>query len=185
MQEHRTAPQRTCRRPLTAAAAAATLQASHIPKAFPCKPAAAAMSGSGPKLRFCPESNDLLYPKEDKERKVLVYFCRRCVRGHTRVGRAEEWRQEGVQCSTLQYHTQCSNATRWCAVPGNRHRLLPLPPHLLCGRAPASLPLPRAAAHTRRMPTHPTGACTAMRCTTPAERSRWCCRCVAIPAACS
>ncbi len=36
------------------------------------------MSGGGPKLRFCPESNDLLYPKEDKERKVLVYFCRRC-----------------------------------------------------------------------------------------------------------
>lgn len=36
------------------------------------------MSGSGPKLRFCPESNDLLYPKEDKERKVLVYFCRSC-----------------------------------------------------------------------------------------------------------
>ena len=31
-------------------------------------PALAAMSGGGPKLRFCPESNDLLYPKEDKER---------------------------------------------------------------------------------------------------------------------
>lgn len=35
------------------------------------------MSGAGPKLRFCPESNDLLYPKEDKDRKKLVYFCRR------------------------------------------------------------------------------------------------------------
>lgn len=36
--------------------------------------------GGGPKigLRFCPESNDLLYPKEDKERKVLVFFCRSC-----------------------------------------------------------------------------------------------------------
>ena len=33
---------------------------------------------SGPKLRFCPESNDLLYPKEDRERKKLVYFCRSC-----------------------------------------------------------------------------------------------------------
>lgn len=32
----------------------------------------------GPKLRFCPESNDLLYPKEDKERKRLVYVCRSC-----------------------------------------------------------------------------------------------------------
>eukprot|EP00887_Chlorella_sp_A99_P006552 scaffold3.g6552.t1 len=30
------------------------------------------------KLRFCPESNDLLYPKEDKERKKLVYVCRSC-----------------------------------------------------------------------------------------------------------
>lgn len=28
--------------------------------------------------RFCPESNDLLYPKEDRERKRLVYFCRSC-----------------------------------------------------------------------------------------------------------
>jgi hypothetical protein len=25
---------------------------------------------AGPLLRFCPESNDLLYPQEDKERKV-------------------------------------------------------------------------------------------------------------------
>lgn len=30
------------------------------------------------KLRFCPESNDLLYPKEDKENKRLVYFCKTC-----------------------------------------------------------------------------------------------------------
>ncbi|KAI3436071.1 hypothetical protein D9Q98_002129 [Chlorella vulgaris] len=35
-------------------------------------------SGAGPTLRFCPESNDLLYPREDKERRVLVYFCRSC-----------------------------------------------------------------------------------------------------------
>jgi hypothetical protein len=27
---------------------------------------------AGPRLRFCPESNDLLYPQEDKERKVGV-----------------------------------------------------------------------------------------------------------------
>lgn len=33
---------------------------------------------SAPKLRFCPESNDLLYPKEDRERKKLVYHCRNC-----------------------------------------------------------------------------------------------------------
>ena len=33
---------------------------------------------SGPKLRFCPESNDLLYPKEDKVNKRLVYVCRNC-----------------------------------------------------------------------------------------------------------
>ena len=33
---------------------------------------------AGPKLRFCPESNDLLYPKEDRERKRLIYVCRNC-----------------------------------------------------------------------------------------------------------
>ena len=30
------------------------------------------------KLRFCPNSNDLLYPKEDRERKRLVYACQNC-----------------------------------------------------------------------------------------------------------
>lgn len=29
-------------------------------------------------LRFCPNSNDLLYPKEDRQNKRLVYFCRNC-----------------------------------------------------------------------------------------------------------
>ena len=29
-------------------------------------------------LRFCPNSNDLLYPKEDRINKKLVYFCRNC-----------------------------------------------------------------------------------------------------------
>ncbi|KAK9907932.1 hypothetical protein WJX75_000166 [Coccomyxa subellipsoidea] len=33
---------------------------------------------TGPKLKFCPESNDLLYPKEDRERRKLVYHCRNC-----------------------------------------------------------------------------------------------------------
>lgn len=37
--------------------------------------AAPKSAAPGPKLRFCPESNDLLYPEEDRERKVrlLVY----------------------------------------------------------------------------------------------------------------
>lgn len=30
------------------------------------------------KLRFCPNSNDLLYPKEDRDRKKLIYACRNC-----------------------------------------------------------------------------------------------------------
>ncbi|GMH38516.1 hypothetical protein BSKO_06400 [Bryopsis sp. KO-2023] len=30
------------------------------------------------KLRFCPESNDLLYPREDREAKKLIYFCKNC-----------------------------------------------------------------------------------------------------------
>mmetsp|Transcript_14974 Transcript_14974/g.42044 ORF Transcript_14974/g.42044 Transcript_14974/m.42044 type:complete len:116 (-) Transcript_14974:624-971(-) len=33
---------------------------------------------SGPRLRFCKESNDLLYPREDKDRKRLVYYCKNC-----------------------------------------------------------------------------------------------------------
>lgn len=35
-------------------------------------------SSGGPKLRFCPDCNDLLYATEDKERKRLVYECRNC-----------------------------------------------------------------------------------------------------------
>jgi DNA-directed RNA polymerase II subunit RPB9 len=44
---------------------------------------------AGPKLRFCPESNDLLYPKEDRERKRLVYHCRSC--GHTEDADPSDW----------------------------------------------------------------------------------------------
>ncbi|KAJ6640156.1 DNA-directed RNA polymerase II subunit RPB9 [Pseudolycoriella hygida] len=29
-------------------------------------------------IRFCPECNNMLYPKEDKERRVLLYACRHC-----------------------------------------------------------------------------------------------------------
>lgn len=50
-------------------------------------------TGAGPKLRFCPDCNDLLYAVEDKERKKLVYECRNC---HSR---------EDVPPS------------EWCAVP--------------------------------------------------------------------
>ncbi len=37
-----------------------------------------AASKAGPRLRFCPESNDLLYPREDRERRVLVFYCKSC-----------------------------------------------------------------------------------------------------------
>ena len=40
--------------------------------------AAGATESKGPKLRFCPESNDILYPREDKQRRVLVYGCLSC-----------------------------------------------------------------------------------------------------------
>jgi DNA-directed RNA polymerase II subunit RPB9 len=30
------------------------------------------------RLRFCKESNDLLYPREDRARKTLVFACRNC-----------------------------------------------------------------------------------------------------------
>lgn len=33
---------------------------------------------SGPRLRFCRESNDLLYPREDKATKRLIYYCKNC-----------------------------------------------------------------------------------------------------------
>lgn len=29
-------------------------------------------------LKFCPESNDLLYPRENKELRRLEYFCKNC-----------------------------------------------------------------------------------------------------------
>lgn len=29
-------------------------------------------------IKFCQECNNMLYPKEDKERKVLQYSCRNC-----------------------------------------------------------------------------------------------------------
>ncbi|XP_055331837.1 DNA-directed RNA polymerase II subunit RPB9-like [Paramacrobiotus metropolitanus] len=29
-------------------------------------------------IMFCPECNNMLYPREDKERKVLTYTCRNC-----------------------------------------------------------------------------------------------------------
>ncbi|XP_065185269.1 DNA-directed RNA polymerase II subunit RPB9-like [Sycon ciliatum] len=38
-------------------------------------------SASGPGfvgIKFCQECNNMLYPKEDKERKTLLYSCRNC-----------------------------------------------------------------------------------------------------------
>ncbi|XP_020580800.1 DNA-directed RNA polymerases II, IV and V subunit 9A-like, partial [Phalaenopsis equestris] len=29
-------------------------------------------------MKFCPECNNLLYPKEDKQRKILLNACRTC-----------------------------------------------------------------------------------------------------------
>ncbi|KAH7533804.1 hypothetical protein FEM48_Zijuj04G0170600 [Ziziphus jujuba var. spinosa] len=29
-------------------------------------------------MKFCRECNNILYPKEDKERKILLYACRNC-----------------------------------------------------------------------------------------------------------
>ena len=51
--------------------------------------AAPAPAAPGPKLRFCPESNDLLYPQEDRERKVLVLVCRNC--GYQEDAPRSEW----------------------------------------------------------------------------------------------
>ncbi|KAL2338962.1 hypothetical protein Fmac_013408 [Flemingia macrophylla] len=29
-------------------------------------------------MKFCPQCNNVLYPKEDKEQKLLLYACRNC-----------------------------------------------------------------------------------------------------------
>uniref|UniRef100_A0A8D2MIS8 RNA polymerase II subunit I n=2 Tax=Passeriformes TaxID=9126 RepID=A0A8D2MIS8_ZONAL len=29
-------------------------------------------------IRFCQECNNMLYPKEDKENRILLYACRNC-----------------------------------------------------------------------------------------------------------
>uniref|UniRef100_A0A915JBY8 TFIIS-type domain-containing protein n=1 Tax=Romanomermis culicivorax TaxID=13658 RepID=A0A915JBY8_ROMCU len=29
-------------------------------------------------IKFCPECNNMLYPKEDKENRILLYACRNC-----------------------------------------------------------------------------------------------------------
>ncbi|KAL6747551.1 DNA-directed RNA polymerase II, 14.5 kDa polypeptide [Haematococcus lacustris] len=29
-------------------------------------------------LKFCPETNDLLFPRENKDRRRLEYFCKNC-----------------------------------------------------------------------------------------------------------
>jgi DNA-directed RNA polymerase II subunit RPB9 len=39
---------------------------------------AAQQAGGAVRLRFCKESNDLLYPREDRARKTLVFACRNC-----------------------------------------------------------------------------------------------------------
>jgi DNA-directed RNA polymerase II subunit RPB9 len=40
-------------------------------------------------LRFCPESNDLLYPVENKETRRLEYHCKAC--GHREDAPPEDW----------------------------------------------------------------------------------------------
>jgi hypothetical protein len=52
-------------------------------------PPASTAAPAGPRLRFCPESNDLLYPQEDKERKVsgaCVLREQEAGRGDGRIG---------------------------------------------------------------------------------------------------
>ena len=51
--------------------------------------AGSTQAGAGPKLKFCPESNDLLYPKEDRERRCLTYVCRNC--GYTEDVPTSNW----------------------------------------------------------------------------------------------
>ena len=41
-------------------------------------PAPASDTKGAVRLRFCKESNDLLYPREDRARKTLVFACRNC-----------------------------------------------------------------------------------------------------------
>jgi len=29
-------------------------------------------------MKFCPECNNILYPREDKENRLLMFSCRQC-----------------------------------------------------------------------------------------------------------
>ena len=40
-------------------------------------------------LKFCPETNDLLYPRENKETRKLEYFCKNC--DHVEPAEPAEW----------------------------------------------------------------------------------------------
>lgn len=131
------------------------------------------MSSSGPKLRFCPESNDLLYPKEDKERKKLVYVCRRCGGELLKDGRAP-LRSGNTRCMC-----PCDASSANIARPRALLRAvlcsLALPDaRRSCRPSPPALSL---AANTGRMLILLTGVYTATRCNTAPGKRQWCCRC--------
>lgn len=41
------------------------------------------------KLKFCPQTSDLLYPRENRERRALEFYCKTC--GHVQEAPKEEW----------------------------------------------------------------------------------------------
>ena len=63
------------------------------------------MAATGPGfvgIRFCQECNNMLYPKEDKDNKVLLYACRNC-----------DYRQLADSCC-IYVNRSC---TRWMRSP--------------------------------------------------------------------
>jgi hypothetical protein len=86
---------------------------------------------AGPRLRFCPESNDLLYPQEDKERKV---------RGRERLREwcflEEEGKTDRPTAPTMPLLARCcacppGGTTRRSTPPLARFRVIPRPPCLI------------------------------------------------------
>ena len=47
-------------------------------------------------LKFCPETNDLLYPRENKQLRKLEYYCKNCP--YVETATAQVTRRLGCVC---------------------------------------------------------------------------------------
>lgn len=65
--------------------------------------------------QFCPESNDLLYPVEDRERRRLVFKCQSC--NYQEDAPPSEWCvYRCVSVLATQVFVQFLHSTGWCSA---------------------------------------------------------------------